>query len=52
MELNKRAMKLGNKHNSVTDQNASQGGQTALCSIALRDRKHNATAAGRTQGHN
>ena len=23
-----------------------------LCSIALRDRKHNATAAGRTQGHN
>jgi len=30
MELNKRAMKLWNKHNSVTDQNASQGGQTAL----------------------
>ena len=30
MELNKRAMKLLNKHNSVTDQNASQGGQTAL----------------------
>jgi len=28
MELNKRAMKL--KHNSVTGQNASQGGQTAL----------------------
>ena len=33
--------------------NASQGGQTALKEhVALRDRKHNATAAGRTQGHN
>ena len=29
MELNKRAIKLWNKHNSVTDQK-SQGGQTAL----------------------
>ena len=30
MELNKRAMKLWNQHNSVTDQNASRGGQAAL----------------------
>jgi len=30
MELNKRAMKFWNQHNSVTDQNASQAGQTAL----------------------
>ena len=52
MELNKRAMKQTQQRNwSKCFPGRANCIKRTICSIALRDRKHNATAAGRTQGH-